>query len=855
MQTLTILKLRAVIPAIIFAGLFPISTLAEGDMGHQSDAYNPPKYEEKDPGKINKDFNKQLDDAFKNKGRFGGDTNLNLDQIKKDAGSMPDDAKIAFIEAMMAKDQMWGHHGDGRRHGGDWAHHNDLAKEQFRSHQIAQFKKIAAYDQSLAGELISVSFPPKMAARYSQAVGIGGGNTGSSGGSATRPGDDFARRVGQEFPGNSDAQRSVGDYFRDTDRPGDAADHYRRAADLNPRDPRAYAGLAQSLAQPEIGDWQGAVEAGQAALAMGNRDPGLIATMRMAQQRMGADGTARGSSAADFGAAQGKPFSDFKAADKKLAERRDYSAAPTERQRAESAMVENALINAKNAERLVNADPRQAIRLADAALKSMPESARAHYAKAKAYMSMKDFQHALESINEAIRYGKRGDRSRLLTDKSKILNRMGRFREAIKTAKDAIAANASNAHAYAQASWAFAGERAPTESLEMMRRAANLDPNYQRHLAAMNALPEDGDLLALFTGEPSSKEEAGSAAPADHSIFKNKKTFWWLALAAAIVFLGVGLIGAVSDSFKDTIRRQISASAAPAVQTSGAFEGMSGAEAGQRVRDEFLGGTHRIEGQIGAGGMGVVYKGHDTALDRPVAIKKMREEIRSDPRERERFLKEARTVAALRTPNIVEIYQILEQGQDVFLVFEFVSGKTISQLIHESKRMSLRDSLSIIRGVAAALDFAHAKGVIHRDLKPSNVMISDEGDIKVMDFGVARQAKESVSRMSMTNTVVGARPYMAPEQEQGMVRKESDVFALAVCLYEMVTGELPYRGVGAGMLMAKMNQTYAPASKIVPGLPAEFDSVMAKGLEPDPDKRWKKAGEFVRAIEMMVPVA
>ena len=88
-----------------------------------------------------------------------------------------------------------------------------------------------------------------------------------------------------------------------------------------------------------------------------------------------------------------------------------------------------------------------------------------------------------------------------------------------------------------------------------------------------------------------------------------------------------------------------------------------------------------------------------------------------------------------------------------------------------------------------------------------------------------------------------------------MVRKESDVFALAVCLYEMVTGELPYRGVGAGMLMAKMNQTYAPASKIVPGLPAEFDSVMAKGLEPDPDKRWKKAGEFVRAIEMMVPVA
>ncbi len=153
--------------------------------------------------------------------------------------------------------------------------------------------------------------------------------------------------------------------------------------------------------------------------------------------------------------------------------------------------------------------------------------------------------------------------------------------------------------------------------------------------------------------------------------------------------------------------------------------------------------------------------------------------------------------------------------------------------------------------VLDGLQAAHQAGIVHRDLKPSNIMVEDEGMVKVMDFGVARMAKDSLSRMSMTNTVVGTPPYMAPEQEQGIVRKESDVYALAVCLYEMVTGTLPFQGMGAGMLMAKLNATYIPASRVIQGIPEGFDAVMAHALQPDPDKRIKTAGEFAAALSSL----
>src|SRR6185369_4691166 len=136
-----------------------------------------------------------------------------------------------------------------------------------------------------------------------------------------------------------------------------------------------------------------------------------------------------------------------------------------------------------------------------------------------------------------------------------------------------------------------------------------------------------------------------------------------------------------------------------------------------------------------------------------------------------------------------------------------VDGRTVHDLVQRSGRLPVEAAARVTRAAADALTYAHSRGVIHRDMKPSNMMIDGAGLVKVMDFGIARMAKDAMTRYSMTNTVVGTPPYMAPEQEQGVVRKESDVYSLAICAYEMLTGKLPFIGMGAGMLMNKINMS------------------------------------------------
>ena len=267
-----------------------------------------------------------------------------------------------------------------------------------------------------------------------------------------------------------------------------------------------------------------------------------------------------------------------------------------------------------------------------------------------------------------------------------------------------------------------------------------------------------------------------------------------------------------------------------------------------------LRGQYRILRQIGAGGMGMVFEGTDVTLGRPVAVKKMRDELRLDRRERLRFISEAKTVAALHHPNIVDIYAIIEEGDELFLIFEFVSGQTVHELVARRGGLGWREVLSVARSMAAALDYAHGRGVIHRDLKPSNVMINKEGFVKVMDFGIARVAKDAATRVSMTNTVVGTPPYMAPEQEQGVVRKEADVYSLAICLYEMLSGRVAFAGTGAGMLMNKMNMSFAPVSQAAAGLPPGIDAVFARAFQADPDKRFHSAGELLAALDALPAV-
>ncbi|MBI3564185.1 MAG: serine/threonine protein kinase, partial [Elusimicrobia bacterium] len=269
------------------------------------------------------------------------------------------------------------------------------------------------------------------------------------------------------------------------------------------------------------------------------------------------------------------------------------------------------------------------------------------------------------------------------------------------------------------------------------------------------------------------------------------------------------------------------------------------APAGDLAPGTVLGGTYRIERELGRGGMGVVYAGHDLTLDRRVAIKRLIQDASTTPDDLARFLREARLVAALKHPNLAHIYTVLP-GKDPFLVFEFVDGKPLDQVLREDRVLPVPAARRIVREVAAALGAAHAANIIHRDLKPGNVMIAPDGSAKVMDFGIAHRASAAATRMTQT-IASGTPPYMPPEQAMGSVSKASDLYSLGVMAYELLTGTRPFDG--PDFLEQKIGKRFEPASRRVPALPPGLDDFFARALEPDPTKRPADAAAFADAFD------
>jgi len=255
---------------------------------------------------------------------------------------------------------------------------------------------------------------------------------------------------------------------------------------------------------------------------------------------------------------------------------------------------------------------------------------------------------------------------------------------------------------------------------------------------------------------------------------------------------------------------------------------------------------YEIGPPIGQGGMGVVYRGFDRKLKRHVAIKMLRDEFKLDDSAKSAFLEEARTVAEMRHPAIVEIHNIFEDDRGIALVFELLEGRPLDAALEERRRLTFDEIRRVLKPVCSALDYAHAHGVVHRDLKPSNVMLLSDGGVKVLDFGISRHAA-SASRRPVTQSVVGTPHYMAPEQEYGLVRKESDVFSLGAVLYEMATGTRPFEGPAS----IKLVRGYARPSSRVAGLPPGLDLLIDRALEPDPDKRLASAAEFWKELSLL----
>jgi serine/threonine-protein kinase len=261
-----------------------------------------------------------------------------------------------------------------------------------------------------------------------------------------------------------------------------------------------------------------------------------------------------------------------------------------------------------------------------------------------------------------------------------------------------------------------------------------------------------------------------------------------------------------------------------------------------------LEGNFRIDKELARGGLGIVYRATDIRLKRSVAIKRLNREAYASAELRERFMKEAQLAARLRHPNLAEIFSIVGQ-EELYLVFELVEGETVHDRIVRNGRLPLSEAVEIIKDTAAAIDYAHSQKIIHRDLKPANLMLRPDGRTKVLDFGIAHETR-AMSGATQTQAW-GTPQYMAPEQEMGSVCRESDIYALGVVAYELLTGRRPFNG--AYLLAMKQQKQYTPVSEIVPTAPPELATFFDKALDPDPEKRFRTASELARALAAIAP--
>src|SRR5262245_25573047 len=262
-------------------------------------------------------------------------------------------------------------------------------------------------------------------------------------------------------------------------------------------------------------------------------------------------------------------------------------------------------------------------------------------------------------------------------------------------------------------------------------------------------------------------------------------------------------------------------------------------------------GVYEIRGQLGAGGMGMVYRAHDPRLGRDIALKILPDDVARNPDSLARFEREARTVAALNHPHIVTIYSTEEAAALKFITMEMIDGRTLDQLIPPIG-ISLGQFFNVSIAIADALSAAHQKRITHRDLKPGNVMVTESGMVKVLDFGLARAGEdlapnEQATLLTQAGTVLGTAPYMSPEQvEARAIDPRSDIFSLGIVMYEMVTGSRPFKGETSTSLMLSILKDHPrPISEIRSDAPEGIVQVIARCLEKNPKDRVQTAQEVL----------
>jgi beta-lactam-binding protein with PASTA domain/tRNA A-37 threonylcarbamoyl transferase component Bud32 len=273
------------------------------------------------------------------------------------------------------------------------------------------------------------------------------------------------------------------------------------------------------------------------------------------------------------------------------------------------------------------------------------------------------------------------------------------------------------------------------------------------------------------------------------------------------------------------------------------------------TQPRLLGGRYELDGVVGRGGMAEVYRARDIRLDRVVAVKTLREDLARDQTFQARFRREAQSAASLNHPSIVAVYDTGEDDHGPapvpYIVMEYVDGRTVRDLMHADRRLLPERALEITDGVLRALDYSHRNGIVHRDIKPANVMVTRAGDIKVMDFGIARAVSDAQATMTQTAQVIGTAQYLSPEQARGeRVDARSDLYSTGCLLYELLTGRPPFTGDSpVAIAYQHVTENPVPPSRLDPEIPPWADAIVMKAMAKDPAQRYQTAGEMRADIQ------
>jgi len=259
-------------------------------------------------------------------------------------------------------------------------------------------------------------------------------------------------------------------------------------------------------------------------------------------------------------------------------------------------------------------------------------------------------------------------------------------------------------------------------------------------------------------------------------------------------------------------------------------------------------GSYLIVSKIGEGGMGMVYKAHDTTLDRTVALKVLSPHLFRNQEFLNRFRIEAQAQARLNGPNIVTLHSMFEVTGSLVLVMEHVEGHTLEQRLHNEGRLSIASTVWVFEQALLGVERAHRMGIVHRDLKPSNIFITNTHEVKLMDFGVAKILDNKANTQS--GSMIGTLMYISPEQIKGQEADfRSDIYTLGVTLYQAVTGVLPFeKKTDYEYMNAHLHEQPLPPTSLQPAIPQELEDIILRSIDKDPDKRFQSAHEFRKAL-------